>query len=223
MVYYFKATIPDDFEDKVYNIYMGRDKIENDPLIKYSHPKNLWFHVDKHSSAHLYLELSKEEQLKDFKDLSIDSVLLDQIGQLTKGNSIKGNKLNNITIIYTPVDNLVSDGSMDIGTVTFKNPRLIKRFNVAKKENMVLNKLNKTKTEISTDKFIETEKGKLVEYEREKKEHQRFIQNQEKELAKQYQLEKERNKDPYADLFTDENMHVSNNLSILENYEDDFM
>ena len=42
------------------------------------------------------------------------------MAQLTKANSIKGNKLNNVTIIYTPVENLHTDGSMDIGTVTFK-------------------------------------------------------------------------------------------------------
>ncbi|CAH6723739.1 protein Jlp2p [[Candida] jaroonii] len=223
MVYYFKAKFDDDFDVKEYSIYMGRDKVENDPLIKHSHPKDLWFHVDKVSSAHLYLELSDEQRLKKFQDLIIPSSILDQIGQLTKNNSIKGNKMPNATIIYTTVDNLISDGSMDIGTVTFSNPKLVKRINVGKKDNMIINKLNKTKTEISTDEFINNRQGEKIEFERKKKEHQRMIQNQEKELAKQYQSQRKAKDDPYGELFTEENMHASNNLTISENYEDDFM
>lgn len=223
MVYYFKAKVSDEYEDKVYDIYMGKDKIENDPLIKHSNPRNLWFHVDKHSSAHLYLDLKDEERMKKFEDLQLEDELVDQVAQLTKANSIKGNKLNNVTIIYTPVDNLISDGSMDIGTVTFKNAKKIKRVNVSKKDNTVLNKLNKTKTEITTDKFIDNEKKAIIEYERNKREYERQITNEEKELTRQYQEQKQRNKDPYGDLFTEENMKGSDNLTILNNYEEDFM
>ncbi|EGV66097.1 hypothetical protein CANTEDRAFT_112460 [Yamadazyma tenuis ATCC 10573] len=221
MVYYFKAQVDTDFETEQYNVYMGRDKVENDPLIRYSNPKNLWFHVDKVSSAHVYLSLTNQQRLQNFKSLSLPSQLLDQLGQLTKNNSIKGNKMASVTIIYTSVDNLVSDGSMDIGTVTFKNQQLVKRFNVGKKDNLVLNKLSKTKTEMSTDEFIANEKSALVQYEREKKDHQRQLQNQQRELAKQHHEQKQRNQDPYADLFTEENMH--SNLAVSENYEDDFM
>lgn len=223
MVYYFKAKVSDEYEDKVYDIYMGKDKIENDPLIKHSNPRNLWFHVDKHSSAHLYLDLKDEERMKKFEDLQLEDELVDQVAQLTKANSIKGNKLNNVTIIYTPVDNLISDGSMDIGTVTFKNAKKIKRVNVSKKDNTILNKLNKTKTEITTDKFIDNEKKAIIEYERNKREYERQITNEEKELTRQYQEQKQRNKDPYGDLFTEENMKGSDNLTILNNYEEDFM
>lgn len=223
MVYYFAAKVKGEFEDRDYEIYMGKDKVENDPLIKHSNPKNLWFHVDKYSSAHLYINLSNEERMGNFKDLQVPSDLLDQVGQLTKNNSIKGNKQNNVTIIYTPVNNLVSDGSMDIGTVSFKNPQMVKRFKVGTKDNMILNKLNKTKREISTEMFIDNETQANIEYERHKREHERWLQNQEKEMAKQYQLDKERNKDPYGDLFTQENMQANNNLTMLENYEDDFM
>ena len=50
MVYYF--TIPEgNF------IYMGKDKYENDELIKYSFDEDVWFHADKLSSAHVYLRL----------------------------------------------------------------------------------------------------------------------------------------------------------------------
>lgn len=39
-------------------IYMGRDKYENEDLIKYGLPTDVWFHVDDMSSAHVYLRLA---------------------------------------------------------------------------------------------------------------------------------------------------------------------
>lgn len=232
MVFYFKATVStqseyDDFgldsSSTEHIIYMGRDKIENDPLIHKSHPKNLWFHVDKHSSAHLYLQLSQEQQSMKFEDLKLDELLLQQIGQLTKANSIKANKLNNITIIYTPVDNLRSDGLMDTGTVTFVNPQKIKRVHVSKKDNSIINKLNRTKTEISTEQFIKEQEEVLREWTRRQKDEIRKAEQRTKEEAKLHQKQKEFNKDPYADMFTEENLRGSSNEFRNENWvEEEF-
>ena len=36
-------------------IYMGEDKYVNEDLLKYGFPEDYWFHVDKLSSAHVYL------------------------------------------------------------------------------------------------------------------------------------------------------------------------
>jgi hypothetical protein len=36
---------------------MGRDKFENEDLIKYGWPEDVWFHVNDLSSAHVYLRL----------------------------------------------------------------------------------------------------------------------------------------------------------------------
>ncbi|KAK6457737.1 uncharacterized protein RJT20DRAFT_125570 [Scheffersomyces xylosifermentans] len=234
MVYYFTAKVSsasselDDFglgdesETTTAIIYMGRDKVENDPLIKHSHPKNIWFHVDNYSSAHLYLQLTKEELVspKPFDKFTIEENLLTQIAQLTKANSIKGNKLNNITVIYTPVENLHTDGSMDIGTVTFKNPKLVKRIKVVKKENAIVNKLNKTKTEISTEQFIEEQQQMAREVERERK-----AQEKENELlAKKYEDQRKRNADPYGDLMSEDNIKHSSNEFRNENWtEEEFM
>lgn len=232
MVFYFKATVStqseyDDFgldsSSTEHIIYMGRDKIENDPLIHKSHPKNLWFHVDKHSSAHLYLQLSQEQQSMKFEDLKLDELLLQQIGQLTKANSIKANKLNNITIIYTPVDNLRSDGLMDTGTVTFVNPQKIKRVHVSKKDNSIINKLNRTKTEISTEQFVKEQEEVLREWTRRQKDEIRKAEQRTKEEAKLHQKQKEFNKDPYADMFTEENLRGSSNEFRNENWvEEEF-
>ena len=49
MVFYFTCS------DPRYTIYMGRDKYENESLIAYGWPEDLWFHVDKLSPAHAYL------------------------------------------------------------------------------------------------------------------------------------------------------------------------
>ena len=46
-------------------IYMGKDKTENEELIEYSFPKDVWFHVDNYSSAHVYLRLEDIEELED--------------------------------------------------------------------------------------------------------------------------------------------------------------
>lgn len=229
MVYFFTAKSSLDIDDfglgdaSEHTIYMGKDKIENDPLIRKSHPKNLWFHVDKHSSAHLYLKLDFDQQNKKFEDLKLDDDLLMQIAQLTKANSIKANKLNNITIIYTPVDNLRSDGLMDIGTVTFVNPQKIKRVHIAKKDNAVINRLNKTKTEILTEEFVRQLENELKEWKRAKKDLDRETEQLAKELQRQYDEQKRLNKDPYGDLFTEENLRASSNEFRNENWvEDEF-
>ena len=60
MVYYFKSAT-----GKV--IYVGKDKHENEDLIKYCWPEDVWFHVDDLSSAHVYLRLDKE--IKDLSEL----------------------------------------------------------------------------------------------------------------------------------------------------------
>ena len=34
-------------------LYMGKDKFENEELIKHAWPEDVWFHVDRESSAHV--------------------------------------------------------------------------------------------------------------------------------------------------------------------------
>jgi len=54
--------------------------------------------------------------------------LLVDCAQLTKANSIEGNKKDNITIVYTPWGNLKKDGSMAVGQVGFKDQRKVSVF-----------------------------------------------------------------------------------------------
>ena len=51
MVLYFTSTVT----DPPTTIYMGKDKFENEDLIKYGHDEDVWFHVERLSSAHVYV------------------------------------------------------------------------------------------------------------------------------------------------------------------------
>ena len=66
-------------------IFMGRDKYENEELITHGWDEDVWFHVDKLSSAHVYLRMPTGMKWDD-----IPEPLLQDLGQLTKANSIEG-------------------------------------------------------------------------------------------------------------------------------------
>jgi len=116
MVYYFTSNVA---EPSAF-IYVGKDKVENEELIKYGLEEDIWFHVDNLSSAHIYLRLNENETWD-----SISKELLEDCAQLTKANSIEGNKKDNVTVIYTPWSNLKKDGSMAVGQVGFKDPKKV--------------------------------------------------------------------------------------------------
>ena len=50
---------------------MGRDKFENEDLIRFGQPEDVWFHVDDHSSAHVYLRLNEGEELSTISQETI--------------------------------------------------------------------------------------------------------------------------------------------------------
>ena len=80
MVYFFVC-----FSNPDYIIYMGKDKYENEDLIKYAWPsRDIWFHVDNLSSAHVYLRIP--EAISDYSQ--IPDELIQECAQLTKANSI---------------------------------------------------------------------------------------------------------------------------------------
>jgi hypothetical protein len=72
---------------------------------------------------------------------------LTDCAQLTKANSIDGNKKDNITIVYTPWSNLKKTGDMATGQVGFKDNKLVKKVLVETRENPIVNRLNKTRVE----------------------------------------------------------------------------
>ena len=86
MVFFFTTS-------EGYTIYMGTDKFENEDLIRYGIPEDMWFHVDDHSSAHVYLRLNKNQMLEDVSDATIM-----ECAQLVKANSIEGCKLREVYV-----------------------------------------------------------------------------------------------------------------------------
>jgi hypothetical protein len=59
--------------------------IIDEDLIKYAWPQDVWFHVDKLSSAHVYLRMPEPMTWE-----SIPESLLTDCAQLVKANSIEG-------------------------------------------------------------------------------------------------------------------------------------
>ncbi|KAJ7119834.1 DUF814-domain-containing protein [Mycena epipterygia] len=143
MVLFFTSTAA----NPSVTLYMGRDKVENEDLIKYAHPGDVWFHVDKLSSAHVYLRLPEDASIT--WDAIPEALLID-CAQLVKANSIEGNKKDNLTIIYTPADNLKKTGDMAVGQVSFHSDKKV-RLHVPNRENAIVNRLNKTKSERVVD------------------------------------------------------------------------
>ncbi len=76
-----------------HKIYMGADKYENEDLIRFGLPEDVWFHVDDMSSAHVYLRLHKDEKLEDISPIAVQ-----ECAQLVKANSIEGCKLKEVTV-----------------------------------------------------------------------------------------------------------------------------
>ncbi|KAI8323447.1 cytoplasmic protein, partial [Martensiomyces pterosporus] len=181
MVLYFTSSVV----DPPATVYMGKDKFENEDLIKHGWPEDVWFHVDKLSSAHVYLRLDYGQSWE-----SIPQPLLDDLAQLCKANSIEGNKKNDIAIIYTPWSNLLKRGDMATGQVSFHNPRLVKRVHVKARENAIVNRLNKTKREEYPD-LRQQRLGRDKEEKREKKKEMDKKRAQELKAAKERRHDKE--------------------------------
>ncbi|KAJ1968781.1 Coiled-coil domain-containing protein 25, partial [Dimargaris verticillata] len=131
-------------------VYMGKDKYENEELIKHGWDEDVWFHVDKLSSAHVYLRMTAGQTWDNLPE-----ALVTDLAQLTKANSIEGNKKKNIVIIYTPWSNLKKTGDMAVGQVSFHNSKLVKRVTIENRANEIVNRLNKTKEIKDPDLYAE--------------------------------------------------------------------
>lgn len=214
MVYYFTSNVVTPSA----SIYVGKDKFENEELIKHGWEEDVWFHVDKLSSAHIYLRLAEGDSWE-----AIPSALVTDLGQLTKANSIEGNKKDNITIIYTPWSNLKKDGSMAVGQVSFKDPRKVKRILIAQRENAIVNRLNKTRIEVTQPELAQEKEDHLRQLSKRNQAARQERKKEEARIAKE-RLEKKWQKDhAYDNLFSEENMEGSSNQNRPENWEEDFM
>lgn len=215
MVFYFKARP----EAGDYTIFMGLDKYENEELIKFGFPEDVWFHVDKMSSAHVYLRLNKGQTFDD-----IPEGVLEDCAQLVKANSIQGNKVNNIDVVYTPWQNLKKTASMDVGQVSFHNPKMVRTIRVEKRINEIVNRLNRTKVERKPD--LKAEREAVNAAERAERKQQLREKKRREDMDR---LEKERQAEmrSYKNLMVPDKMTSNKDIASgnksLQELEEDFM
>jgi len=209
MVLYFESNVV----SPPMMIYMGNDKNENEELIKWGFPEDVWFHVDKLSSAHVYLRLQPGQNLDD-----IPSAVLDDCAQLVKANSIQGTKANNLDIVYTMWSNLKKTASMDVGQVGFHSDRGVRKIRVEKKINEIVNRLNKTKVVKDNVDF----RSLREERDRKEREDKKALDREKKKLEKEKEKEREEQTRlrSYDGVMVTENMK-SNKDS--QSDDDDFM
>eukprot|EP00474_Spongospora_subterranea_P010713 CRZ11171.1 hypothetical protein [Spongospora subterranea] len=212
MVYYFTSTC----DDQEFTIYMGKDKFENELLIAHGWPEDLWFHADNLSSAHVYIRTPSST---DFD--SIPEQILNDCAQLTKENSIKGKKLKQIKVVYTPWSNLQKNGSMDVGQVGFHKERL-RKYILVQRDLAVLGRLKKTMREVVDVDFRQQRSDR----DKAENDEQRF-KKQETDKAIKIAIQERQLHDElhsYGRVFDPEYMQMNTDIKMnVEDYEDSFM
>ena len=204
-----------------YVIYMGKDKYENEDLIKYGIPEDFWFHVEDLSSAHVYLRLRKDQRLEDVSEATIM-----ECAQLVKANSIEGCKKSEVWVCYTRWRNLNKTSAMDVGAIGFHDKTKVKRVKVVKDQSVV-NKISKTKEERFPN-LEQLQSERAAEFRATQKEERRSQLQLEKAAVRERELEKERRS--YATLMLPEKMTSNDELagggtkddSAARAFEDDF-
>ena len=198
---------------------MGKDKYENEDLIKYGLEEDVWFHVDDLSSAHVYLRMKPGMTLDD---LSEDIKL--ECASLVKANSIAGCKMNSVYVIYTRWKNLKKTNQMVEGQVSYHRPENVRRMKV-EKNNAIVNRINKTKEEKYPDLY-QMQQDRLREIQQQKK---AFMKAEEKrKKLEELQKKKEKEEKSYDRIFekggmtSNADMDATADNTAAEAYEDDF-
>ncbi|NXS32091.1 CCD25 protein, partial [Pomatostomus ruficeps] len=194
MVFYFTSTaVP-----AGYTIYMGKDKYENEDLIKYGWPEDIWFHVDKLSSAHVYLRLHKGQTMDD-----IPKEVLSDCAHLVKANSIQGCKLSSVSVVYTPWSNLRKTPDMDVGQIGFHRHKDVRTLTVERRAAESLRRLERTRVERFPDLAAERECRDREERGRRREQLQELRRAQREEQRRKREQEELRS---YSSLMKAENM-----------------
>ena len=198
---------------------MGKDKYENEDLIKYGWDEDVWWHVDDLSSAHVYCRLKPGQTLADIpEDLLLDCA------SLVKANSIAGCKLKSVYVVYTRWKNLKKTATMVDGQVGYNRPDNVKRVEV-EKNNHIVKQLEKTREERLPDLWKE-QQDHLRELQLRKKEQLR-AEEKAKKLAV-LEARKLKEELSYDRIMNPENMtrasevEATEDATAAEAYEDDF-
>lgn len=231
MVYFFtaeyeSASSTEQYpEFQTFDVYMGKNQSENELLIKYGHPEDVWFHVDNLSSAHVYFRMKPGMTMDDVpKEAILDCATM------VKANSIAGCKKSEVTVVYTRWKNLKKTHGTPDGTVGFHRPDNVRRIRV-KKDNFRVKSFEKTRTE-QLDKVEEmlskSQERRLKEIQRQKKEHNRMEQKAKKKAYQAQQIEKHNKSydrihiDNAHKMTSTKEMAATADSTAAEEYEDDF-
>lgn len=146
----------------------------------------------------------------------IPTAVLEDAAQLVKANSITGNKMNDLEVVYTMWANLKKTPGMEVGQVGFHKERDVKKMKVAKRINEIVNRLNKTKREEHPDFQAEREKRDRMEREDKKKILKAKMEKEKEEIKKKQEEAELRS---YSTLMNSKNMEKYDD----GNDSDDFM
>lgn len=197
---------------------MGRDKFENEDLIRYGWPEDVWFHVEHLSSAHVYLRCPADTDWE-----TLPNELVQNLCQLVKHNSIEGSKRDQVDVVYTPWSNLKKTGNMEIGQVSFKNEKFVKHVKRVSKEKDIVKQLEKTREEKEVDLKGLREARDRAEVEKLRKLKKEQIA---KEKAERQRHEEERALKNYDSLFAEakqSNLKGDGTIESCREIEEDFM
>ena len=131
------------------------------------------------------------------KDVIIDCA------QLVKANSITGNKMNDVDVVYTMWNNLKKTADMDVGQIGFHSQKAVKKIRLETKDNAIVNRLNKTKVEKELD--FRAEREGRDKNERDDKKRQ-FKKDEESKKAEDKARKEAAELRSYDRLMTDEKM-----------------
>ncbi|XP_053794091.1 coiled-coil domain-containing protein 25, partial [Vidua chalybeata] len=194
----------------VFTIYMGKDKHENEDLIKYGWPEDVWFHVDKLSSAHVYLRLQQVGSL-GARALSHFIPFFPVFSRF-----FPGCKLSSVTVVYTPWSNLRKTPDMDVGQIGFHRSKDVRSVTVERRAPEQLRRLERTRVERFPDLAAERQSRDRLERGRQRRELRQQRREQRLEQRRKQEMEELRS---YSSLMKAENMSSNQD----GNDSDDFM
>ncbi|CAD6579268.1 MAG: hypothetical protein ASARMPRED_009019 [Alectoria sarmentosa] len=176
-------------------------------------PATIYFHADNLSSAHIYLRLAPEQTWD-----ALPKELVEECAQLTKANSIEGNKKDNVTIIYTPWSNLHKNAGMATGQVGFFDQKKTKKVLIPTRQNPIINRLEKTRQIRSVDELPADKEAYLSQQRAKKRVENDKRKKEEEKVARERREDKERRERGYQDLMAEGGRSNEEGFD-----EDDFM
>ncbi|SLM34082.1 hypothetical protein LPUS_02758 [Lasallia pustulata] len=198
MVYYFVSKVT----DSPATIYVGKDKFENEELIKYGWEEDgMTRPIPSNSPSRIYETIGISNA---WTWDQLPKELVEDCAQLTKANSIEGNKKDNVTIIYTPWSNLKKDGSMATGQVGFHDPKKTRKVLLPTRLNPTINRLLKTRLETPTSDLQPQREAHLSAQRKKVYKEKQARQKEEEKTILERREEKEKRRKGYEEIFGDE-------------------